>query len=289
MADPIALPAGTKDYRALPMKERMKAVLTDLLAGGTERNKAISLAALSVPESSLEWTVERTMGVMESALAAESGRAWNPEDPVMPCWRVRTVVGLEPAGFVKNEDGKTVGIFPKDLDDGTAQPLMDFLKIAGYIENTGNGTYVFKGDLNVSNSTAVASLFEMVVAYRLTRWLKLFSLGPTQMWLSQSPVAGGPQETWPQTWDEIWSFYLTPTVSGLASRITYYDKSTPWPSADQSEANVLRWLGRHTGGGANSDRTKCYYSPDTCPVAGRSSQDFKAALEWAISVASKIV
>jgi hypothetical protein len=284
--------AASVDYLGLTPQERMDTALTDLIGGGIARNKAISLVALSVSESSIFWTVARS-ALMENVISNAAGGPANL--PVKECWPVRTAIGIEPETWITRANGSRIGTLPTSLADGSSDnyTVITFLQAAQMLSATkdsGEGTprFTFMGPAMQPNSGAISQFFETVVYYRLADWLKVFSIGPTQMWLALSGPAGGTASAWPHTWEDIWAFYTQHTVADLANRITYLDDATPWPADDDSQANVLRWLSHQTGSGVNSTRTLCYYSTDTCPGGAGWVADYKGNLAWARSRASAL-
>lgn len=186
---------------AYPRRERVVAAYTDAIAGGVDKDKAIMLIAVSDIESRIIWNRKRSTAVIASDC---------------PC---STMVGLE----LLNGRIRVTDPF-----------VTSWLKKRGWATGSG-ATLSPSGPLAVPGSYAIAQFFEMVMLTRRSKLLVNFSLGPTQMHLFWSKVAGTGkvQPAFPDTWEALWDFYTAEGVAALMKKITYLDAPTckyPKPS-----------------------------------------------------------
>jgi hypothetical protein len=156
----------------------------------------------------------------------------------------------------------------QDLD------VKDFLVQSGLIVGnairTSGGTY-YPVNTNITspNNDFAAALFEMMVQWRKPSMLRVFSIGPTQMWLGQTYMSvdyvesvrgtvspAGRVASFPQTWDAIWDLYASTSVKNIVGYLSYLRSSRlPGEPSLIGDAQVaINYLAsRQTGTAAAND------------------------------------
>jgi hypothetical protein len=212
-----------------PVPARMAAALAEMRDGGSNRDFAISVVALSEAESGAIWRLHRP--------------ATKTRDPIDCCGQI---VGLEPARF-----------------DSVAQdaPALAWLQARGLVGVGQNGGIVPAGELANPFKHRAAMLFlEYCVATDQVEALRAFAIGPTMLNIGVNPnwpdaphVCGVPPNK-----QELWAFYSSSDAADTLSRLTYLmpksvspsgclDQSVSLPTAGRTAA--ITWLSHHTGGG----------------------------------------
>jgi hypothetical protein len=223
--------------QGLGYRERQKKALESCKEAGISREKAVSLVALSTRESNVEWISNRE----------PQNNNWAPA-----CY-CRTAVGLE----LKRIDG--VWYYRDEVATDVA--ARDYLVAAGMGSWTGWALRATGPALH-PNSHEIAKFFEYIVARRARHLLVSISVGPTQMYMRyfNTGTCG-----WPETWEDLWSFYLSDTAGAAAERISYLTpgecipETIYWPGSTNggNKANCVRWLARHVGG--STVQAEAYY------------------------------
>jgi hypothetical protein len=81
--------------------------------------------------------------------------------------------------------------------------------------NAKKGTGLAACDCPGSPNNGYAWLFEWMLDKRKGKALNAWSVGPTQMFLAQSPLAGGTVQSYFATWDLLWQFWTATTIKQL--------------------------------------------------------------------------
>lgn len=175
-------------------KARMKEALKAFIDAGAEPRAAAIVVAISTNESN------NTFGVPRSA------------NSVLPisCYTSRQILRPE-----RGRGGSDV--LPKTWTSDTQ--LMAWLDGRGYLsadKKSLSGKAIAYDKLEGPNNDA-ASIFEYLIDQRKLDALRIFSVGPTQMFLEYSPAlhSESPMATRFATLDELFAFYTARTVRDL--------------------------------------------------------------------------
>jgi hypothetical protein len=220
------------------------AALLECMAAGVDREKAISVLALTWRETAMR------------ILTPRSGQA--ELDASCDC---RTVVGME----------LVQGQFRQSL--AADQEAIDFLTTSGFAIAGQNGLQPAGGLGNPNtDGSSTALFFEYVVTNRKAHLLDQFSIGPTQMhlfWSALMPVTpntrpGQPDGQnrcgWPSTWEELWTLYISDSVPTLLDQVTYLDppctNGLPYPASPTGDphSKSVAWLAKHTGNSNDAEK-----------------------------------
>lgn len=255
------------DYSTLSVTDRIKTALSQAAAVGIDRAKALSLTALSIPESDAIWTMARATG--------------GPLNSMDSCWPGRVVIGLETRS----------GTFGRRFDDAWVKNSEGAL----FLQSNGYGQLKSDGQIYPTiktNSKELAFLLDWVIGRRFGDLLADFSVGPTQeyLWFTKMSTdsSGGPKNAdgtpaspntgFPATWEDLATFITETDAGALMEQIVYMDPannpfSKTWPAShpDDDEEN-MKWLTNHVGPGSSILNT--YYNTH-----------FKPALEKVLSTA----
>lgn len=238
--------------------QRIEALIKDARAGGVPKRMYITLIALSGRECGYQWFTERTG---DTRLL------------YVDCWSCRTCVGYEPSSY----NGKSVWNSAITQE----QAVVNFMDRMGMLKKTDYSTgssgrryYPVSGNIGAPNGPRVQQMFELMLVAREAALLPAFSIGPTQMWLGQSPLsnayiatqhfpveAAGNVPTFPATWDDLASFYSAPTVPALMSHMTPYYESSFMPADNPADReSIIAWIQRKQTGGSVETATAYYTS-----------------------------
>jgi len=186
----------------------------------------ISLVAISIPEAMAIWNTTRSEGVINMG-----------DDDLPTCAPCAQIIGLEPGS---NDMMRNI-----TADSRFGQYMIR----NGWGRNVGN-----RIELNRQNTNDQAvrrNLFESTVLARDKAMLDNFSVGATQLWMSQGGmggrlIAGSPPDFPDPDWQAVWDFYTGGPLPALKYGSAYLD-SPPYPANEPSSANVIRWLTNQFG------------------------------------------
>lgn len=245
-------------YEDYSISQRIQLAIAQAQEGGINREKALSLIALSGRESGYEWVCDRgTIAGMK-------------DDREVNC-RGRAVIGLEARGSV----------WPNSWQQDAE--ALAFIRKIGIATNdypakvTGMGLK--------PNSNEIASAFEWAVARQRGALLDAFSEGATQIHLAWADCCPS-KKNYPlvcgrrQWWDDIWNFYCCYTAAEAMDMIHYLDPGyqdpyvsktgrtmgkcmstvIQYPAANHSRNNVVSWLQWHVGSKSGAE---AYYDGKT--------------------------
>lgn len=228
------------DYRNIPpdnaLRARMRQALQSAKDEGVPRPKAVSLVAISTRESNSEWIVPRY-----TAVAQEECK-----------WRV--TVGIE-FKAIRREADKTYLIWRDEvLADAEAVAWLQQYGMIGW--SNAHGAYLAGPALKL-NGDENAAFFEWVVSHQKGSVLTTFSIGATQQWMKQTPMAGYTAPCgFPTSWEDLWDLYININAGVAMQKVTYLDKGVcgapEYPAVNYSTAKA--WLMRHTGSAAGADK-----------------------------------
>jgi len=243
--------ACDSDYKKMANNAvRRQTALKELIAGGVNKHKAMSIIAISATESSFIWNEERSDKLPFAKTV---------------CWQCRAVIGWEYSLF----EGKRV-LHAANHEKVAAQYLLDN-KLAYW--GAGQRLYPNAG-LNTADGDAMAAWFEWALMNRRSDLLPNWSIGPTQMHLlwsdlylphrkSWTPPSNGSRRCWLQTWEELFSFYMLNSAAARAHAITYLDPgkcnmgAKIYPSEQPANRNLaIAWLVEQIG---NPTAAATYY------------------------------
>jgi hypothetical protein len=137
-----------------------------------------------------------------------------------------------------------------------------------YVKNQKAPFYTVSGALAGVGTQGMADFFEWTLDKRKGFLLNNFSIGPTMMWMAYSGEAARAglvaqkDVAWPDTWDDIFDFYMTTDAGTLGKEITYLDKartgSSFYPADDRTDDDkIIHWLTYHVG---NAKGATDYYN-----------------------------
>lgn len=279
---------------------RLTYVIKTAVAAGVPAAKAISIAALSVPESNVIWLVDRGPGDLLFSRA---------------CWGCSAFVGLEFGEeiWARNADDQPImnadgshkiaawAIRPSAVNDPDSRAYLlsrgliaDASYAAKHMKQPGPYFKLAGGLLDPVGSPEIRRYLEWIISNRKAKLLDNLSLGPTMQYLALSgefvrATGAGSKGNcgFPDTWEDIWDFYMQSDVARIMhDHITYLDpgctgmQTYPAEHPDDDVANV-KWLTYHTG---NKARAETYY----VPADGNRDRGYHGALWRAINAAKAI-
>jgi hypothetical protein len=247
-----------EDWKIVPGTpiERAKLVLDKLKLGGVATNRAVSYLATACNEVASYWTHPRTSDLPITFKMKE-------------CWPCRVTIGMELQNRLSN--GKMERVFRAVLNTDTdAQAALKSLGCLGPLLDMDDGGKAFRvvGDMlmvdPLTPAHAAARFFEWIWQRRKGKQLEHISIGPTQMYLWYSALcgSGSVNKTFPGTWEDLWLVYASHSAKEILSHIHHCDPEIlgggiKWPYDDDSEANVVKWLG---AGQTGASMATAYYN-----------------------------
>jgi hypothetical protein len=152
------------------------------------------------------------------------------------------------------------------------------------------GLYAITGKFTEPNGDIIAALLEWAIINRKANLLKSFSIGPTQMWMAQTPMSydyvsrvgyegvypAGRVATYPQTWEALFSYYTSRTSEDMFQYMSYLDSSSA-PGLDPSNEDKAIAFLRNKQTGTSPGVAEQYYS-----------SFFKGNLVWAANQWARI-
>jgi len=223
--------------------QRIRRIRDELIEVGVDKDKAISLAALSRRESGSIWIQPHEL---------------YRETPDSPC-ACRVVIGNE---YLAPEG--SAPLWRKDVTNDAR--VRAFIKSKGGLGPTvSSGHYVQVGAAAGTNNQFHVEVFEHIVKVKSGSALAGYSIGPTQMWMGHAKMCGVAvyRPTWPETWEQLWTFWKSRDLKALADAIRYLDPGEtkrPWPAADDSESNLTQWCAFQSGPSGASAYAAIYKS-----------------------------
>lgn len=203
---------------------------------------AITAVAISMSECNANWIIPR--------------RGEMPYD--LACYPSRICVGIEP--YARSDVGGSGAWYPSVVAEPVT--LTEIQNLGGAREE--GGLQLITGDFTKPNTDTAATLFEFALVNRDPALLKAFSIGPTQMWMAQTPMSiqyvqavgkegvypAGQPATFPQTWEDIFDFYTSRDTPNVFKHLDYI-KSGTLPGEDPTNKDAaISWLKRVQTGNA---------------------------------------
>lgn len=251
-ADYTAATAAANGDSSTARSNRAVTALAAARDNGIDKAFAITAVAISMSECNAFWIMPR--------------RGEMPYD--MNCYPSRVCVGIEP--YAKSDVGGAGAWYPSVVADNVA---LTQIQNQGGAAPAGGGLQLITGPFTQANSDAAASLFEFALVMRDPSLLKSFSIGPTQMWMAQTPMSiqyvqavgkegvspAGQPATFPQTWEDVFDLYTSRDTPNVFKHLDYI-KSGTLPGSDPANQSIaISWL-RRVQTGSTPGVAENYYS-----------------------------
>jgi hypothetical protein len=212
----------------------------------------------STEDQNRRWRIVAAMSLRESDFCFRTDRNVKVPsqrdgdlDPLYPtkCDPARQVLGLEQGNSLLDTTMSPSWVSDSDL--------MGMLNRLGWLVQTSKGPQLSKEtcatDGLIPNSR-LAYIFEWQMDRRKASQLRAWSVGPTQLYLYYSPLAGvagvGLPSRFP-TWEKLYSFYMSTSVAEMfdSGAYDYLDvNSQVYPMPGAAIETVQAWLQRYQTG-----------------------------------------
>lgn len=248
--------------------QRIVAAVRGLREGGLSLVAAQSIVAISVNESNVVWSVDRSQQVITHASGKRDVFPWRADK----CRPRRQVIGFEHALCNGHPCFKPV-----------SAPVEAALIQRGYAFRGAGGHLYSTNDFGPIGK---AVFMELVMVYRDVKALHNISIGPTQMFLGQGPLQRGVEAEmpglagWPTSWNDLYNMYFTCDPVAYVKRFRYLQASW-YPAQDpNNRAACITWLTKQVGWPAGA---ALYYDGGS-PQTGVTYQSYKSNLLRVISL-----
>lgn len=199
------------------------------------------------------------------------------------CFPTRQILALEVGNATRD-----AGAMPRSWSSD--EQIMSFLQASNYISSPtarAISSRYCSDDVRSSRNEHIARIFAWLLDNHKWQALEAFAIGPTQVFLSQAPLCGGPILSFPSTPEQVWRFYTARTVSAQWAAYNWtYLPTNGTPREDipvvgeksSSLSTVEGWLTYYQTGSREWDQ----------PVWNNYATRFKRAVTLAYSVGREL-